>query len=134
MCTPLLTYITSLQQLQGPWRCLLVSFFLWHPNQRRASVHATTSEAVAWQEAAQHNIQISFNTLMLNQPGEAALALAADLAQFAAAVAALENCSVRCSACGEALLSSTTLQCYPTKLIIASVAGMSSVSICMHYL
>ena len=59
--------------------------------------------AVAWQEAAQHNIQISFNTLMLNQPGEAALALAADLAQFAAATAALENCSVRCSACGKAL-------------------------------
>lgn len=63
-------------------------------------------EAVAWQEAAQHNIQISFNTLMLNEPGEAALALAANLAQFAAAVAALENCSVRCSACGNALRSS----------------------------
>ena len=79
--------------------------FFWWYLAARSLCTLDKYEALAWQEAAQHNIQISFNTLMLNEPGEAALALAADLAQFAAAVASLENCSVRCSACGNALRS-----------------------------
>lgn len=88
---------------------------------------------MAWQEAAQHNIQVSFNTLMLNQPGEAALALAADLAQFAAAVAALENCSIRCSACGNAPCSSrafTMPACLQHALLW--VAGMLFTNVHAH--